>query len=294
MERSFIDLTEDNESVVPPVHTATSSSSAGIAPPAVVLDSALSLPKSLNDKHGINDALLIEDDDDIDDVVVVPYMPPRDKTLPNINQMHDNSNNNMPIFVDLQTDDVPINVGIYMDEDYLDDNVMDYIDKYHNPVNDIMQIFPEATRSGIENLLKTHCNNTQSVISYMMEHSYEKDKKKIIHNPADCIEYNSISSFAVSGVYKRNAETQIQNDFPYLKLSGLRILLASKNYHYYPTLLALEELSGQKAQFHCLDRTTVPAVKNGTHPRIVLRPMLHRKTIEKLASKGLPNKQTIR
>ena len=234
----------------------------------------------------------------------------------NANNNNNNSNNNAAIFIDSQTDHVDLDDAIYINANAntnADDDGFDFgIDYLHqqqqqhlplNPINDIIQMFPQATRAGIEKLLASH-GDTQVVISHMMEHGYEKDKKSINKYNTHSIEYNSISSFLVSSQYIKNAETQIQNDFPYLKLIGLRTLLATKNHHYYPTLLALEEFSGQKAQFHHLGSTTIPSTVNGVlgngsnrgqgMPRIMLRPMLNRKTIDALNAKGLPHKQTIR
>lgn len=129
------------------------------------------------------------------------------------------------------------------------------------PLDEILNIYPNAKRSYVEQLLKENNDDYIQVIEAMTEKGYEKEeniqlKKKKIEEKYD---FKS-SSWETSVGYRQDALIELMNNFPFLSTTSLPKIFAEKKHHYYHTLQAIEEVTGIKAILDYYDRFHVPVL----------------------------------
>ena len=123
-----------------------------------------------------------------------------------------------------------------------------------NPLYEIINIFPDADEKYITNLIESYGSSSQSIntiIQQMADKGYSKRQivQQTVNNKIDF----SSTSWETTPLYRENALIQLQNDFPYIKIESIRSLLISKNYHYTPSLQAIEAALNRKANLSDLN-----------------------------------------
>ena len=115
-----------------------------------------------------------------------------------------------------------------------------------SPLQEILDLFPEAKESYVKGLLSQHGNSKQSIINIvqeMAEKGYDKKRKEPQKEELDF----SSTSWETTEAYRNNALVQLQNDFPYIRVDALRVLFSHHKHHYMPTLRSVEKTIDRKA-----------------------------------------------
>ena len=161
------------------------------------------------------------------------------------------------------------------------------------PLEEVLSVMPDAKVAYVESLLNEHDRNAAQVVDTMLERGYQKIEKSVAAVRKD-IDFNSVSSFTPTAGYISNAEKQLANDFPYLGIKGLKSYLQSKSFHYYPTVMWLEQVTGMKAQ--CFPISITKTTSNGVNPAFQLLLLSSKQKNElkpKLLGTGLTIKTTL-
>jgi hypothetical protein len=109
-----------------------------------------------------------------------------------------------------------------------------------NPVMQILDVFPDAEVSAVQNLLNQRANNVPAVIEYMTEHKYQKASNTgtsalrltVSEGAAWMHDYTSIDSFNPTYQYITQATDLLLCDFPFLSKSGAQSCMAKCKNHY--------------------------------------------------------------
>jgi hypothetical protein len=145
------------------------------------------------------------------------------------------------------------------------DDVVDIIEngneirRIPRPIDQIFNIFPNAKRTYLENLLKEHDQDTVRVIELISEKGYEKEenlsmKKKKIEEKYDF----KASSWETSDEYREDTLIELQNNFPFIPVASFPKILAENKHHYYHSIKFIEEATGRKAIFDYYERFHTP------------------------------------
>lgn len=115
-------------------------------------------------------------------------------------------------------------------------------DIFENQVESILQIFPDADRQQV-NILLSEMKNTAITIQHMAEKGYKKIAKLL---PATTLvtklDFRDVK-WITSSAYRENAITLMCNNYPFIKVVNIRNMFLKHNYHYYPTLQYIEDVT---------------------------------------------------
>jgi hypothetical protein len=136
------------------------------------------------------------------------------------------------------------------------------------PLQEILSVFPDAKVDAVKAILSRCGSNSTSIasiINEMLEKGYEKRPKLDLSKQlGKKIDFKS-TSWTVSEKYKANSVQQLQNDFPFLKVESIRILLEKYKQHYTPARLAIEKAVGRKAHNYSISSLdAVRFIRNGS------------------------------
>jgi hypothetical protein len=122
-----------------------------------------------------------------------------------------------------------------------------------SPLNQILEIFPDAKSSWINDSLAKFNNEVQDVLNIMLGNGYEKVPIPEVIKNVSCEKIDFLSTKRITSEnYRFNAMFELQNNnFPFLELSGIHYIFLKNNCHYFPTLKEIETLIGYNAMnFH--------------------------------------------
>ena len=123
-----------------------------------------------------------------------------------------------------------------------------------SPLQEILDLFPQAKESFVRARLAQCGSSKQSVINIiheMADKGYDKRENKVREEEKD---YSS-TSWETAETYRSNAMVQLQNDFPFIRVEALKTLFAQHKHHYMPTLRATEKAIDRKANNYKFSRT---------------------------------------
>jgi hypothetical protein len=109
----------------------------------------------------------------------------------------------------------------------------------------VLDVFPTASVEHVKLLITNHNQNYELVLQHMLDKGYEKQvfpnsdsASSVADVEKPSIDFNS-TSWDTSASYRSQAILILQNDFPYVRVDGLKSLFASKKFHYTPTFDAI-------------------------------------------------------
>ncbi len=121
-----------------------------------------------------------------------------------------------------------------------------------SPLQEVLKVLPQAKATYVEGLLAKYNNGVNEVVQDMLEKGYEKEEAKpSSSSTSKTPELDFIStSWTTTAPYRANALVELENNFPYLRVTSLTKIFETHKFHYYPTYKTLLDATGNAATYH--------------------------------------------
>eukprot|EP01041_Mallomonas_annulata_P003427 gene3427-6798_t len=117
-----------------------------------------------------------------------------------------------------------------------------------SPLETVLEVFPDAKDEYVQALLSKLGNDLPQVLRDMAEKGYDRVEAK---KPEPVLDFSS-TAWETTEPYKASALVALQNDFPFLRMVGLKALFLQYKQHYAPTRDVIDKATGSNTNLSIL------------------------------------------